>query len=375
MKPPVALSLFVISCFAGCVNYNPAIQPEDPGFVGLKDRLAETKLLRVFIIHGMKTHDPAFAHEQVARLANRLDLSAASPPFEDHRLPVAGTLDESEHPVIRVYKLQRRRTGERMVVYAYNWSPLTRRAKSLLDADSAVPRAKLNGLLKREIINDGFSDAVLYDSLYQDNVIGKAAVSALSRFLNREHDDPDTREGGEPIFISHSLGSKILVDALDEILAPREAGNSSQEVSLYQKAVTEASLTKLVIMFANQIPLLSLDEAAGGKASLDDLSPARQVTKLLNVARKEVLSNPTFDAQRQKLNPADPVDVLVFSDPNDLLSYALPVAANPPFVIHNIGYVNSCDFFGLVENPAKAHTGYIENVRIIDLLIQGLRRR
>ena len=168
---------------------------------------------------------------------------------------------------------------------------------SSLDAVAGVRRA-YNRRLKDEIVNFGFSDAVMYlgptGEIIRDAVRGAVCASALhSGGVGFERQGPETSydtacrlrdNTGVAVnrfaFVSESLGSKIIFDLM------RDALDDGREGPL-DPLVKGSNL----FMLANQIPLLSLS----------DLTPARAASA----------SRPEADRPR----------IIAFSEPNDLLTY------------------------------------------------------
>lgn len=64
--------------------------------------------------------------------------------------------------------------------------------------------------------------------------------------------------------------------------------------------------------------------------------------------------------------------MVAFTDPNDLLSYALhewaPLA---PFPLADVIVSNEPTLFGYVERPDTAHTGYRDNRAVMRLIACG----
>jgi hypothetical protein len=137
-------------------------------------------------------------------------------------------------------------------------------------------------------------------------------------------------------------------------------------------------------MMANQLPLLGLAAAKPTQSSADD--PVRLLkifessrTQSIQFDRSENLaaltyasestlarSDPLFKLASLRSAAAKPLDIVAFDDANDLLSYSLPnwyagLAGLATVSVTNVYVRNAIRWFGLVENPAAAHTGYMTN--------------
>ncbi len=77
------------------------------------------------------------------------------------------------------------------------------------------------------------------------------------------------------------------------------------------------------------------------------------------------------------------LSIIAFSDPNDLLSYALPVGyedkyldsrLSPEVVNVSVNIVDAIDLFGMGEfvNPMAAHDSYEDDERVIGLMVGGV---
>jgi hypothetical protein len=340
----------------------------------LKKR-SEQGVLRAFVVHGMTGHVPGYSEDLFARIGAGLGYTAT--PFEDK--PVTG-LDFAKSPNLRITHYSGAQADRGMIVYEYTWSPLTSDIKTdAFRSDNLMPRAKLNGLIKRKIMNDGLSEAVLYLTSFKDGLLQRAALLALGSFLKREYDGAySSIPEVEVVFFAHSLGSVMLLDAIEAFDAgdpgpaenPGSGGSTGRTTANAQVMTLAQSIdpgglhvrntlrqTGMFVMFANQISLLEIAEFDSWSRSA---SPAGRIQRL---GRKMG----SMSARRSNV-----LDLLDFSDPNDLLSYSLEGVQAPNIVIHNIHPRNAWDFFGLFENPVAAHNAYKDQSRVFNLIMEGL---
>jgi hypothetical protein len=73
-----------------------------------------------------------------------------------------------------------------------------------------------------------------------------------------------------------------------------------------------------------------------------------------------------------------PLEIVAFTDPNDLLSYKISRAtlaeagATPAsYSASNVLYPVAPSYFGVFADPLTAHTGYSSNAEVLDLVICG----
>ena len=357
----------------GCVHYSPVVESGDH-FSGLEKRTHDNKLVRLFVIHGMGTHPAGYSTKLVNKLAAKLNFNAvdASAPLNSHPIQLAGKDTQAS---LQIYHLADKDGKQRrMVIYEYFWSPITTPVKKAeLKYDEAIARAKLNKEIKLNVVNDGLSDAVLYVKHYQESILNKSAVAALGEFITRKYDTGDeVSENEEVAFFSSSLGSIMLFDAINSYTYnyavkrnPVPAEAILTEPSINPKLSAELRTlalgydpnsdriaatikhTGLFVMFANQLPLLKLAEA--------DWTHAFK-------ANAEIIRGTNGGY----------IDIVVMSDPNDLLSYRLETVDSDNLKFHNIAPHNAGDLFGIFENPVRAHSGYQDNEQVIDIVINGL---
>jgi hypothetical protein len=119
-----------------------------------------------------------------------------------------------------------------------------------------------------------------------------------------------------------------------------------------------------IFMLSNQLPLLQL---------------GRKLPEIVN--KEEDYCRPDGIHYQERL--ANQTHIVAFSDPNDFLSYTIPVGYEKKYldsrmcteisnISLNIAYV--VDVFGFNEfaSPLEAHVGYDHDERVISLLAHGL---
>jgi hypothetical protein len=355
------VSLLLVACTTPYKH--PQLRPADAGFAGIDDSFGpQTSEVDVLLIHGMGTHTETWVQSMVNQLASALGFSAPAD------LPPA---DPLEHGA-KLYRYQLTSSNRHLYISAVLWSPVTSPAKATLcyDVDqktslctdttvfSKDKRAWANAYIKSQIMDDRLSDVTFYLNEDGGRQIREAIEDALLRSLSTEGMSLEQLSGGSaptaktaPLFvISESLGSKIVVDSLQEFESRHQTREFAQK--------TRGNIHTLFLL-ANQIPILNLGVGAptGGPAHYQHLEE-------FAVAR---------NAFRNPRLPDVPLHVVAFSDPNDIFSYQLAANAisHQNAIISNVVVSNDHTVFGLYENPDNAHTCYIQNSPVANAIAHG----
>ncbi|MCK5926431.1 MAG: hypothetical protein KAG10_11085, partial [Methylococcales bacterium] len=167
-------------------------------------------------------------------------------------------------------------------------------------------------------------------------------------------------------FVSHSLGSRIVIDGLQKIA--KILGNKDEKklISQKQQILTFAMQHKVLplYMMSNQLPMLQL---------------GRERPEVNN--KKKAYCEPQGKLYSKRILSKTPI--IAFSDPNDLLSYAIPQQFADQYLDSrlcfevtniNINVATVYDIFNLgkVANPLEAHIGYDTDDRVIGLIAKGI---
>jgi hypothetical protein len=223
-------------------------------------------------------------------------------------------------------------------------------AKEALDAQLAKepPRggaAKINGFVKRELMDWGLSDAVIALGpmrRYLHDTIDKAFDLAAAHAV-------DALGSTEFVIVAESLGSFIVFDAY-----------------AHEKAHVRGLLdrTSYLYFFANQLALLELgrlhDPSQGPAARTSTGAPALSVHQALEAWAKQ----PRPEGHDFALAPFK--QIIAFSDPSDALTFRVP--AIPPAKVVNVCDHNGADPLHLVAEPVLAHTGHSTNEDVLDIM-------
>ena len=264
------------------------------------------------------------------------------------------------------------------------WSEITDHEKEVLAYDNSdehsFRRTSINEALKK-FANDTIPDQMIYLGDDREDIFlsfGKAFFWMISA---TEWDDlPETSKlacmpsklaienmrNDHYVIISHSLGSRIAIDGLQRIA--RLFGSKQNEIRKvwgladeFVQAFKENHIP--IFMLANQLPLFQLGQ------------------KLPEVAgQRDAYCR--ADGEHYDSHILSEIDIIAFSDPNDMLSYTIPPGFTNRYIDSrlcaettniNINVAKVIDVFGIeVASPLKAHNGYKTDERVIALIADGV---
>jgi hypothetical protein len=362
-------ALMVVGCATPYAT--PELDPVDLPFVGIGHALAARGSADVLLVHGMCTHDASDLQEAVASLGLALHMK----PDDAKDVTLSAVWPDAAGA--QLYSVNLTGATHTVRTFALLWSPIATAYKkarlcydvseptdSCADADAAYrrPRARLNARVKNVLLDDCLADATFYVGTEGRRSLTSAAYRAVATALAGGRDSAGNEAetlaiaatSTTPFFlISHSLGSKIVADALQD---------KRDVVSL------DAALgrTHQVFMQANQLAMLSIGETPiGASARIPQSDAIGQLMNRIMKARE----------QNAFMRDQPPLKLVAFSDPNDLLSWGLRGAAaevgGVPVV--DVWVSNAPTVLGAVENPLKAHVGYARNPAVTRLMACGWR--
>ena len=421
MKLEHALVVPVLLLLSGCSSFGEGIgrglmqkqEQEDtracfirgPSFDGIEQLIDRTERpgpksggdLKVLMVHGIGTHLPGYSTRLAENLARELELDVVEREpktvslrlaVEKETLEVASNRGEmrgepgDSNGTLMVHRYRSKSSQKQMIFYELTWSEITEADKKIIAYDDSgeysFRRAGINNDLKH-FVNSHLPDPLIYLGDAQLNI--QLSVSqALCWMFTRDYDQipkqseeichfqeypPTEVREDSYVFISHSLGSRILTDALQLVTASMARieleENDSSNVADWRKALRDQTLT--IFMLSNQLPLLQLGRDVPEVTNqYDDYCTATGSKQDKRVFRKS--------------------SIVAFSDPNDILSWAVPpgyedqnmdsrLCPSLVNVIINIAEVNTV--FGLeLASPGDAHRGYDNDERVINLLAHGM---
>jgi len=354
----IAVSLGLLA--ACSTPYRPPVMVRDstpfPGIAGIIGENTRQPV-DVLVVHGMCTHTPAWAPGIFDTItgaikANYQAPAAASPTVARNAVQHVSRTEQAAGGTIRYHGLV--------------WSPLTFPLKRQLDYDNTgtpsdcateteckPTRAYFNGLLKDRLLNDCLSDAMIYEGRSHPQ-IRQAMVDAVADILENAGNG-----NGPLVVVAESLGSKLLFDALSEMLLPDAPPHLQQ---LGQHAARRLAL---IFMAGNQLPILGLAEQQIETPPSAPVMESDALQRFLALRRAQVKPPSAGELQR--------LAIVAFTDPNDLLAYRLlPSRYQAPDVsVTDVLVSNSPSYLGLIENPFAAHLNYLTNTDVGRLIACG----
>jgi len=380
-KARVVFSVVLCTAFIliGCSRpyKKPLVIPELAEFKGVETLLKESKAISLITIHGMCHHNIKWLEESRDRFAESLKMDGAGVPF----VPVY----DGGSFAVKAYRADLLRGDEMVRVYGIMYSDVTLPAKKrelcrdVSQKTDVCPeseltyerrRASLNEQLKNELMNNCLADAAAYLGPSGQKI--RSGVRAALEGIFSDARRNSHLKNAPVVFLSESLGSKVLGDALlcedDENL----------DVIMF-----DLSRISNVFLGANQIPLLNL----GFKEEACDVQPVYRKLKSRSVPQEHLqqrnsglagfldLIETARSMRKSRRSVQDKVtesfSVVAFTDPNDLLTYEVSEQDVGNRDVINVIVSNDMTIFGFLENPLNAHTGYRQNATVIDFLKCG----
>ena len=350
------------------------------GFASIHTMDLARPTLKVIYVHGIGTHYPGHAAQLVEGLAKSLGLSVRSPRAKHLSLvsPDDPNVSLGELNVIRLANPERSRD---LIFYELTWSAINQPNRDLIAFDSSQMhrsrRASLNQAV-RNFTNDALPDPIAYAG-NKGSVIRTAAKQALCWAISTTWQalpEETANQACEPgpdygsridfddyVIVTHSLGSRIAMDALQALPNRLSDHQFVSHPSVRKLAERLAQKEITLFMLSNQLPLLEAgqepQEITGKTALFCGDSAPRPGERFLKS-----------------------VHLVAFTDPNDVLSYPIPpswaehyldsrLCVRVTNVTINIAEVH--DIFGLGEfaNPLSAHRGYKSDKRVRNLIARG----
>ena len=348
-------------------------------FTGLKSQLeVPGRKMKVLMVHGVGNHLPGYSTEFLEKLAKELDLTVTAKAYKNIALADPKNLDK---PLgnLRVNRYLDNSKTQELLFYELTWSEITAKDKEVLAYDNSgeqsFRRAEVNDLLKK-FSNDTGPDPIIYLGEKRDDILTAFAQSLCWMASGGWENLPDDVHQTCPLnipsesyqdsyaFVSHSLGSRITIDGLQRIASILN-GQDAQNSKHYQ-AVSNFMKNKDVpiYMMSNQLPMLQL---------------GRTIPKTAN--QRTAYCQPEGEKYDERL--VRRTNIIAFSDPNDLLSYALPhdfvkkyldsrLCINVTNININVAKIYDAFGLGKLANPMDAHVGYDTDDRVVALIAKGI---
>jgi len=357
----LTMSLLVIGC---CYKNDVEIvqganNNEDVSFKGIVDIIDENEKVNIMFVHGMggyavtdNTPDSCKVMYEVKKHINTLNIQEFWDVDKKKLRSCSASLDDYN--------------GEpkKVLIRAIDWSQVTIFRKwDLMDYDEESVlesyRANTTKNIKRDLINYNLADVVMYVG-EQRNKITSSVMESMSN-INRKN--PNAKN----VFITFSLGSAVVLDILEHAQNPKEYINYLKQKNISFSNLDEDNIQKqlsllnsididMIYMMANQIPLLKTGTS------------------------KDKLQN-MYKPFSKYFTSKEGIRLVAFSDPNDILSYALceecleddlkdkyaNVAISIADKTYHIPFYKNLDFV----NYMTAHLGYVHNDNVLTILMKG----
>ncbi len=346
-------------------------------FSGLKKQLEHPeRKMKVLMVHGVGNHLPGYSTQFLEKLAKELDLSVMA------KSPKNISLADPKHPDkklgnLRINRYLNASKDQELMFYELTWSEITAKDKEILSFDNSgeqsFRRAEVNDLLKK-FSNDTGPDPIIYLGEKREDILVAFAQSfcwMISGDWNSLPDDTHrvcSSKNVTPLytdsyaFVSHSLGSRITIDGLQRIASILTNGDTAS----YYTAVANVMKNKEVpiYMMSNQLPMLQL---------------GRIMPEVTN--QRSAYCTETGERYAERMVAKTPI--IAFSDPNDLLSYAIPhdyvnkyldsrLCIDVTNVHINVAKVYDAFGLGKLANPMDAHIGYDTDDRVVGMIAKGI---
>jgi len=247
-------------------------------------------------------------------------------------------------------------TPHRFVSYPWIDAPTAQRLKALPLRGATINRDLKNGLL-----DWGFSDAVLALGPLRPYLLdGIRQVVLKSTYVTQDGTRGDStapRPNQEFVIVSHSLGSYLIFSALDDVPAVDGSIPASQPAAGPFGDIL--SRTSVVYFFANQLRLLEL-------SNLDVGSGKNMISHLESWGTLRSSYLQTLPSSEREGLP--PPRIVALNDPSDLLTWTVPDLRTVE--VTNLTVKNATHWFGLIENPSKAHDNYARNKTLIAQMLK-----
>ena len=345
-----------------------------------------TKTAKVLMVHGVGSHIPGYSTQLLEGLSDEMALNRISEITKN--IVLTDPLDPTKKlGNLRITRSTNENGTEELLFYELTWSKITDEQKEVLSYDNSCEysfrRAAVNDILKK-FINDTAPDPMIYLGASQEDILISFAQSFCWMVSKEWADLPASSTSGQVcnpaqllsaveimqknhyVFISHSLGSRIVIDGLQRIA--RLFGDKQDErrkawglADKFVQAFKENHIP--IFMLSNQLPLFQLGQ------KLPEVTGQRDAYC-------------RADGEHYNSRFLSEIDIIAFSDPNDMLSYAIPPGFTNRYIDSrlcakttniNINVAKVIDIFGVeIANPVEAHNGYKTDERVIALIADGV---
>jgi len=331
--------------------------------------------LKIMTVHGIGAHAQGYSRRLVDSLVSEFRLTRMAEVVKTVQLShpdYAGDLG-----VLTVYRFMNAAQTSEVLFYELTWDSIIADQVAIVDYDTrreaASRRVPLNHTLKT-FLNQSIPDALAYNTGYRQPIQIAVAQSACWMLTGNWAEMPNGKaaycdplrpkawsriDNSNIAIISHSLGSRISLDAIQQTLL-----RISREPELHEIAELLQNKPVYLFMLSNQLSLLQIGQP------LPEVHD--QIEPICSAA-----------GRRRDERLIDHLQIVAFSDPNDLFSYTVKPAFVDRYidsrlcptitnVVIEVAPVTSLLGTEAFANPQAAHSDYETDSRVLKMLVSGL---
>jgi len=353
-------------------------------FDGIEPNLSNRNgKMKVLMVHGVGHHTPGYSTEFLEKLAHETGLNVEARRHKE--IGLTDPHDTSKNlGTLRVDRLLNEAGTKELLFYELTWSAITDPDKKILAYDASgeysFRRAAVNEMLK-EFSNDTGPDPMIYLGDKRGDILTSFRQSFCWMIgADWENLPSGVSQSCDPLtnaavkhlaadnlaIVSHSLGSRITIDGMQSLAQTvADKAASGHTSSIESRFVDEFRKRELPLyMLSNQLPLL-------------------QLGRTLPEVTGQIKAYCTPGGSHYQDRTLSKTALIAFSDPNDLLSYAIPEGFASDYLDSrlcievtniSINVADVMDLFGVgkVANPLTAHVGYDSDDRVVALIAKGI---
>ena len=387
------IQLFILICcitlLSGCSRSSEDLLCQIKGkpfqgiFPLIKDSSNTTK---VMMVHGVGKHDPGYSTQLLEGLSNKMGLNQISRITKNITLHDQLETDKT-FGNLRITRSTNADESHELLFYELTWSSLNDDRKRMLaydmSGDYAFHRVFVNEKIKK-FTNDFIPDQMLYVGDARKDILLSFMQALCWMVAEPWNDLPvngnqactsvelepsiESMKNDHYAFITHSLGSRIVIDGFQGIAAifsdkNHERRNEGDNFIGDKFVQSFRELHVPIFMFANQLPLF-------------------QITREIPEVTGQHDAYCRAEGEHYKSRTVSDIDIIAFSDPNDILSYTI----TDEFIDHyldsrlcidttniNINVAEIRGIFGInYANPLDVHAGYETDERVIAMIVNGV---
>ncbi|WP_348263897.1 hypothetical protein P8935_05010 [Telmatobacter sp. DSM 110680] len=232
----------------------------------------------------------------------------------------------------------------------------------------------VNRNLKSGLMDWGFGDAVLALGPMRD-ILASGIRQMMMKSLELSGVDLESTQpydnGSPTFFITHSLGSYLVLDALDTgILGARQTELADFRITANEKRAVDylSEHTVGFYFLANQVALLGLARLSLESDAHDGAPPPAELTAdpALGISRWATMRK----AYLERRSPSAPApQIIAFSDASDLLTWSVPDIAGVRVVnipVRNSGF----KIPPFLDGPVGAHGNYATDITVFRTIFE-----